>query len=157
MNIHQIDVAFDAAMRAAFGMSDERYARFKAACPGGGTADLIQRLRPAPKDAWTQICEQHAVERAQEACTEYKDGDLIYRTGDFIWALYWTEFDNALKSIGCRRRRTIIYAAGTSFMEEVERIRDRRLGPSELRDQMDTESLDYSPTLGDLMERQDEA
>ncbi|MGU3468908.1 hypothetical protein ACLBXO_29110 [Methylobacterium sp. C33D] len=104
MNIHQIDAVFDAAMKAAFGMSDERYARFKAACPGGGTSDLIQRLRAAPKDAWTQICEEHAVERAQEACTEFRDGDLFYRNGDYIWTLYWTEFDDALKSIGCRKR-----------------------------------------------------
>lgn len=147
---------FDDLMKAAFGMSDDRYARFVAACPGGGTADLVQRLRLASKDAWTRVCEEHAVERAQEACTEYKDGDLFYKNGDYIWTIYWSEFDDALKNIGCRRRRAIVDAAGTSFMEEVERIRDQRLGPAKLRDRIDPESLDYNPTLGDLMEKGDE-
>lgn len=148
---------FDNLMKAAFGMSDERYARFVAACPGGGTADLVRRLRPAAKRDRVRICEEHAVERAQEACAEYKDGDLLYKNGDCIWTFYWMEFEEALKAIGCRRRGAIIEAAGTAFMVEVDRIRDQRLGPAEMRDRIDPESLDYNPTLGDLMEKGDEA
>jgi len=144
---------FDAMFKAAFGMSDARYARFKVVCPGGGTADLIERLRVTTKDHWLRVCEQHAVERAQEACTECKDGDLLYRDGEYFWTLYGCECADALKAVGYRKRWVMYLETSKAFIAEIERIRDRRLGPPELRDDLDPETLGHSPTLGDLMEQ----
>lgn len=148
------DLDVDGLMRQAFGMSDAQIARQKAIVPGAGTAELTECLRDADKSQMARICEEHAVYRAEEMCTEYKDGDLLYRDGGYFWVVYTREFVEAFKALGFTRRRHyahLLAAAERAFVAAVDRIRDHRLGPPEVRINLDPDALEWSPTLGDLM------
>jgi hypothetical protein len=108
-------------------------ARIRAVLPGAGIDELAAMLRGAEERLWTSLCICHVVDRAAELCAVHKDGDLYYRNGDYFWTMFSPEIDNALKKLGCRRRKDYLAAAREAFVNEIDFIRERRLGPPELR------------------------
>lgn len=119
-----------------------------AAVPGACTAELSERLKAVPKKEWVAIFEDHADKRAAEACHMYRDGDLLYRTGDFIAGMYSIEFDGALKLAGhLRRKRPFLDPAYAAFAKAVDAIRARRLGPLDQLHLINEDDLEWSPPM----------
>jgi hypothetical protein len=150
---------WDDALTAWIGQ--EERVRLKAIVPGAGKDELICKLQAAERSHWERICCQHARERAEEVCAYHKDGDLWYRDGHRWWNLYWNEIYDALKAVtkNHRAKRQAYDAAGITFVETVDRIRDKRLGPPEQRAAMEEAGLpemECSETLGDYIRRMEQ-
>jgi hypothetical protein len=136
----------------------ERLKKLRAVAPGAATGELIDKLRASPKAEWYRVCSEHAKERAEEICDYFKDGDLWNQKGEYIWVIYWPEIRKAMQSVGAGRVRQwkAVDAAGITFIETVERIRDRRLGTPEERaakEQTGLDDLERSETVEDFVER----
>ena len=50
--------------------------------PGAGTIELADRLRDADRALWSEICIEHAEQRAEEFCHASSNDDLCMRDGD---------------------------------------------------------------------------
>lgn len=97
---------------------------------GPAKAELLKLLREAEPTTYSQVCRDFAVMRAQELCLTYTNDELAVRDGLFVWTVYNFELVTCLRRVLAKTKWrhiwTIISEAQCAFVDEVEKIRQRR-------------------------------
>lgn len=97
---------------------------------GPAKAELLKLLREAEPTTYSQVCRDFAVMRAQELCLTYTNDELAVRDGLFVWTVYNFELVTCLRRVLAKTKWryiwTIMSEAQCAFVDEVEKIRQRR-------------------------------